>query len=576
MSQDVEWSAGEVPYDMQDRLSSQSRRVLAAVCLGSFFLWYTFYLFVALACVSSRSLFFRLPWATHFSLFLLLITGYTTRSVGAVFFSWLADRHGWSFVLRLVNVLYIPVCLALFLLPRYHENLSMVGFIAMVLLCALQSILLKGYTTVSGILVVKNVQSGHHGLGIALLTSAGFLGCFFAFFFVFASHVFLTHYVAFYVQWYVLSTIGIALTITSWPCFAGIEQHEQDPVAQRLALGAVDDPRRSSSKVTLSSKVALFMILGVGLGYGTLNMMFLFAVIYLYQVVHATLFVIYVVISVALCVAVPCGIFFGWLSDRVGRTKIILAAFLLAATSYHSLFLSLIDGIRPGVAELSKRVPIVLYGPHSDCHTGFVQRFWTRGSPKLLGVGCSFARDFFNYYGLTVQYVVTPYGQPVVLKIGQNKIARLDHHALLLALATAGYSLAVHFHTMHMTPVLLIFVLLLLYVVMVRAPVVVCLLENVSYLQRNFFVVSILINGSSLWVTLLCVSGLFWINPAFQLYPVVVPLACSACFVSILVSLYALRNGYDLLMSTPAENQPAMVATALRSLVSTNRVRTGY
>src|SRR2546426_11130483 len=49
----------------------------------------------------------------------------------------------------------------------------------------------------------------------------------------------------------------------------------------------------------------------------------------------------------ALLLATPSLIFFGWLSDRIGRKPIILAGFFLAAVTYYPLYMALGNAANP-------------------------------------------------------------------------------------------------------------------------------------------------------------------------------------------------------------------------------------
>ena len=70
----------------------------------------------------------------------------------------------------------------------------------------------------------------------------------------------------------------------------------------------------------------------------------------------------YLMIAIALLIGTPFFIFFGWLSDRIGRLKIILAGCLIAALTYFPLFHGLTTAVNPAVAEFQAANPVVLRG----------------------------------------------------------------------------------------------------------------------------------------------------------------------------------------------------------------------
>src|SRR3989441_11985145 len=74
----------------------------------------------------------------------------------------------------------------------------------------------------------------------------------------------------------------------------------------------------------------------------------------------------------ALLIATPSLIFFGWLSDKIGRKPIILAGFLLAAVTYYPLYMALGSAANPANINYPLSILIVaimvsyvgmVYGP---------------------------------------------------------------------------------------------------------------------------------------------------------------------------------------------------------------------
>ena len=65
-------------------------------------------------------------------------------------------------------------------------------------------------------------------------------------------------------------------------------------------------------------------------------------------------------VAVALLIGTPFFLFFGWLSDRVGRKPIILAGCLLAALTYFPLFKALTEAGNPALARALATAPVQL------------------------------------------------------------------------------------------------------------------------------------------------------------------------------------------------------------------------
>jgi MFS family permease len=66
------------------------------------------------------------------------------------------------------------------------------------------------------------------------------------------------------------------------------------------------------------------------------------------------------IVGVALLIATPTLVFFGWLSDKVGRKPIILGGFFLAAVTYYPLYAALAAVAQPGAVNYPMAILIVV------------------------------------------------------------------------------------------------------------------------------------------------------------------------------------------------------------------------
>src|SRR6185312_10017594 len=76
-------------------------------------------------------------------------------------------------------------------------------------------------------------------------------------------------------------------------------------------------------------------------------------------------------IAFALLAATPFFVFFGWLSDRIGRKPIIMAGCLLAAVTYFPLFQGLTHYANPAIETASVSNPVVVVADPNTCSFQF-------------------------------------------------------------------------------------------------------------------------------------------------------------------------------------------------------------
>ena len=142
----------------------------------------------------------------------------------------------------------------------------------------------------------------------------------------------------------------------------------------------------------------------------------------------------YLMILLSLLVCTPCFILFGWLSDRVGRLKFILAGCLLAAMTYFPLFTALTNYINPDLADFSRRNAVTLSADEATCELHIFVTAFTKYST------CDRAKDFITKLGVSFGREDTPgVGYKVVLAIGSTRIEGYDAAAWNEAFLDAGY-----------------------------------------------------------------------------------------------------------------------------------------
>jgi hypothetical protein len=93
---------------------------------------------------------------------------------------------------------------------------------------------------------------------------------------------------------------------------------------------------------------------------------------------------------------------FGWLSDRIGRLKIILAGCAIAAITYFPLFGLLTHYVNPDLEAFAQKNPITVTADQSTCNFHIFVGPWSNFTQ------CDRAQDFLTKSGLSFKIVSAP------------------------------------------------------------------------------------------------------------------------------------------------------------------------
>src|SRR5947209_4847528 len=122
----------------------------------------------------------------------------------------------------------------------------------------------------------------------------------------------------------------------------------------------------------------------------------------------------YILIAISLVLGTPFFIWFGALSDKIGRKGIMLAGFILAAVTYFPLFKALTHNVNPALETYAAKTPITVASSGCRMHV-FVL-------PGTKFSDCDKATDFITKQGLSYSKLPEVPGQTVVTKIGDTEL----------------------------------------------------------------------------------------------------------------------------------------------------------
>jgi MFS family permease len=192
-----------------------------------------------------------------------------------------------------------------------------------------------------------------------------------------------------------------------------------------------------------------------------------------------------ILIALALLIGTPFFVFFGSLSDRIGRKPVIMAGCLIAALTYFPLFKALTHYANPALEAAEQKAPIVVVANPDECSF----QFNPVGTAKFTS-SCDIAKSALAKSGLNYSNVAAPAGTQAQIKVGDTVIDTYDGKAadakdkakafdktLSGTLKSAGYPPKADPSQLNWPMTVAILALLVIYVTMVYGPIAAMLVE---------------------------------------------------------------------------------------------------
>ncbi len=322
------------------------RRVIVAASVGNVIEWYDFYIFGSLAAVLSVKFFEQSnPVAALLSTIALFTAGFLIRPLGAFLFGWMGDRVGrkYTFLVTLSGMGLGTGAIGL--IPTYQS----IGLAAAFLLFGLrmiQGLCLGGEYGGAITYVAEHVPDESRGYYTGWLQTSPTLGIVVSLAVIIATRTYFGNQV--FDEWAWRIPFLVSFLLVAIAIYIRL-QLQETPIFQEIkAKGQMT--RNPWREAFLSSNVKYILIATVVLiGQGVVWYSGQFwALYFLQQVSKVDSLTSSYIVGAALLIATPSLIFFGWLSDQIGRKPVILGGMLFAAITYYPLYVWLGTVTQPG------------------------------------------------------------------------------------------------------------------------------------------------------------------------------------------------------------------------------------
>ena len=353
---------------MAPRVPENFRKVIMAAAGGNVIEWYDFYIFGSLATILSVKFFEKShPVAALLSTIALFTAGFLVRPLGAFVFGWLGDRVGrkYTFILTLVGMALGTGAIGL--IPTF-EQIGLAAAIILFCLRMVQGLCLGGSYGGAITYVAEHVPEDKRGYYTGWLQTSPTLGIVLSLIIIIATRTYLGEKV--FNEWgwripFLCSFLLLFVTMYMRRNF------EESPVYEEIkAKGKTSkNPWREAFLNPANLKyvvIATIVVLGEGVVWYSSQFWALF---YLQTVAKLDTLTTSWIVGAGLVIGTPSLIFFGWLSDHIGRKPVILGGFFLAAVTYYPLYLWLGSVTQPGALNAPIAILIVAI---MVCYVGMV------------------------------------------------------------------------------------------------------------------------------------------------------------------------------------------------------------
>src|SRR5713101_3595373 len=323
-------------------------RVIVAASVGNVIEWYDFYIFGSLAAVLSVKFFEQShPVAALLSTIALFTAGFLIRPLGAFLFGWLGDRVGrkYTFLITLTGMGIGTGCIGM--IPTF-QSIGVAAAFTLFGLRMIQGLCLGGEYGGAITYVAEHVSDERRGYYTGWLQTSPTLGIVVALAVVLGTRGYFGD-ASFNEDWgawrvpFLVSFLLVAIAI-----YIRLQLGETPIFEEIKAKGQMTkNPWKEAFLSTNIKFVGIACIVLIGQGVVWYSGQF-WALYFLQQVSKVDLFTSSYIVMAALLIATPSLIFFGWLSDVIGRKPVILGGMLPAAITYYPLYSWLGTVTQPG------------------------------------------------------------------------------------------------------------------------------------------------------------------------------------------------------------------------------------
>jgi MHS family proline/betaine transporter-like MFS transporter len=312
--------------------------VIAASSVGTLIEWYDFYIFGSLAVILSEQFFPQTnPSAAFLSTLATFAAGFIVRPFGAIVFGRLGDLVGRKYTFLVTLILMGGSTFAIGLVPGY-QSIGIVAPALVLVLRLLQGLALGGEYGGAATYVAEHAPASQRGFYTSFIQTTATLGLFVSIGVILGIRYAMG--VEEFNDWgwrlpFLLSAVLVGISI-----YIRLRMQESPLFTKIKSEGKLSkNPIKESFGKKENLKLVLIALFGATAGQGVVWYTGQFyAMTFIEKICSVDFVQTRNIIAVALVISTPLFIYFGWLSDRIGRKMIMMIGMLMAVVLYRPIY----------------------------------------------------------------------------------------------------------------------------------------------------------------------------------------------------------------------------------------------
>ena len=399
-------------------------RVITASSAGTAFEWYDFFIFGSLTPVIAKTFLAGLdPTSALIAALALFAVGFAFRPLGAIIFGAMGDRVGRKATFLTTVSLMGGATFAIGLLPTYAQA-GLIAPILLVFLRICQGTALGGEYGGAAIYVAEHAPDHQRGAATGWIQSSASIGLLAALLVIVVTRTALGVEAFDAWGWRIpFLASSILLVISVWmrvklsesPTFAKLRDEgdlTKAPLREAFA-------RKESLKQVLIAFFAIMCAQGA-VWYFT----FFYIQVFLEKSLGLPAATKDFLLITMTLVSAPLYVFFGWLSDRVGRKPVMLGGMLLALALYFPGSHLIASATNPALIEAQRAAPVVVVTDPATCAVQFDPT-----GTRRFDSACDIAKSLLVAKGIAYRTVAATDGTTTI-RVGNSALPVAGGEAL--------------------------------------------------------------------------------------------------------------------------------------------------